>query len=440
MFRSPTVLLAALLTLLALAPLAACGNAGDGASPTPVSGPLVTVDRIVYVGDDGNVYTIGGDGTGRRQHTLVETGPVASLTASGLAQTRSSYYAWPTWSPNGTRLVVSRVIDEDTARDGVDLRVLDLETETETVVYVHPPGDVGFVAQDAPHYAHWHPDGTQIGFLASGPAGLTFYSASAGPEATLEEVTSGVPLYFAWSPTGDGAVLHVASQLYVAEFAKESSLKGLQLTKGVFRAPSFSHDGNDIAFVDAVSQTAVALYTAGADGSSPAPLVNVEGQAAFLWSPNARSIAYADAPDPASALFTRLTVVDADSGDQSVVTTDPTIAFSWSPDGSRIAYVSVDDDERWLVWKVARADGSASREIGRFFPSQETFIALTHFDQYAQSHSHWSPDSTRLVFSGRLPEPDGSLPATDSVIVLDADGVAEPRHIAEGTAASWSWR
>ena len=68
------------------------------------------------------------------------------------------------------------------------------------------------------------------------------------------------------------------------------------------------------------------------------------------------------------------------------------------------------------------------------------FIWLSYFDQYSHSHGVWSPDGLHLVFAGRIPEPDDTVRTQDQVIVLDADGFAEPRAIAEGTVAFWSWR
>ena len=143
---------------------------------------------------------------------------------------------------------------------------------------------------------------------------------------------------------------------------------------------------------------------------------------------------------PRLTLFEGFTVRDAGTGEAVAAVSDPTLAFAWSPDGSRLAYAALDEGQEWLVWKVVGLDGAEPRELARFLPSPETFIWLSYFDQYAHSHAVWSPDGTRLVFAGRVPEPGGSIPARDSVIVLDVEGVAEPRVVAEGTAAFWSWR
>ena len=68
---------------------------------------------------------------------------------------------------------------------------------------------------------------------------------------------------------------------------------------------------------------------------------------------------------------------------------------------------------------------------------------LSFFDQYAYSHSPWSPDGTRLVTAGRTgpvaERRNGEAAAGARVYVLDAVGEEPPREIAQGGMAVWSW-
>ena len=88
---------------------------------------VVSVDRIVYVGTGGDLFTIKADGTDPQQLTgnnqlradqpepLEPAEPqepgARRIAAAFLSQTLnfSQFYAWPTWSPDGTKLAVSRV-------------------------------------------------------------------------------------------------------------------------------------------------------------------------------------------------------------------------------------------------------------------------------------------------------------------------------------------
>ena len=84
-----------------------------------------------------------------------------------------------------------------------------------------------------------------------------------------------------------------------------------------------------------------------------------------------------------------------------------------------------------------------SRELFRFRPSGEVFTMLSFFDQYAYSHSPWSPDGTRLVVAGSegpvAERRNGHTPTGASIFVLDAVGDAPPAEIAQGNVAFWSW-
>jgi Tol biopolymer transport system component len=122
---------------------------------------------------------------------------------------------------------------------------------------------------------------------------------------------------------------------------------------------------------------------------------------------------------------------------------DDVWAFFWSPAGDKLAWVAVDTTERELEWVVAPSDGSDAKRLFSFQPSAEVFIMLSFFDQYAYSHSPWSPDGKSLVVAGSKGEAarrsNGRTPAGDRVYVLDVDGASEPRDLGAGVLAIWSW-
>ena len=119
------------------------------------------------------------------------------------------------------------------------------------------------------------------------------------------------------------------------------------------------------------------------------------------------------------------------------------IAFYWSPQGDKIAWVVLDIESRAFDWKVSASSGGPARQLFRFQASANVFTSLSFFDQYAYSHSPWSPDGTRLVVAGTRAETsggrNGNTPTENQVFVLDATGAEAPRSIAPGVLAFWSW-
>ena len=103
----------------------------------------------------------------------------------------------------------------------------------------------------------------------------------------------------------------------------------------------------------------------------------------------------------------------------------------------------LDLESRAFDWNVSDSSGGPAKLLIRFQPSNNFFTMLSFFDQYAYSHSPWSPDGTRMVVSGTqentLGQGNGTTPTQDKVFVLDATGAEAPRSIAAGVLAFWSW-
>ena len=119
------------------------------------------------------------------------------------------------------------------------------------------------------------------------------------------------------------------------------------------------------------------------------------------------------------------------------------LAFYWSPAGDKITWVGLAPEERLFEWAVASRTGESVQRLFRFQPSSDVLIMLSFFDQYAYSHSPWSPDSTRLVVAGTQESPlgrrNGQSPSGDRVFVLEVSGATSPKEIAAGSLAFWSW-
>jgi dipeptidyl aminopeptidase/acylaminoacyl peptidase len=137
--------------------------------------------------------------------------------------------------------------------------------------------------------------------------------------------------------------------------------------------------------------------------------------------------------------------VDLESGAIRTLTSEQVVSFFWSPDGEKIAYVAFYPATQRMSWKVLDPERGQPRKLVDFLPTQDLFLMLAFFDQYAYSNSLWSPDSQYLVFTGRLTsETEGSgegdnTADEDWVYVIDVDDPSGLQAIAEGYLAFWSW-
>ena len=157
--------LAIVLLAIACATNATTGGGIDGVVEEPKNEGLA-VDRIVYVDDGGDIFTINGDGTGQLRLTGAGTADLGR--AAGLLSRpteRDNLYTWPTWSPDGTKIAASHVGVAD-RQAVVTVEVIDAATGQSRTVFTN---DIpALVAQGAPHYLYWSPDSTALGILAGG--------------------------------------------------------------------------------------------------------------------------------------------------------------------------------------------------------------------------------------------------------------------------------
>ena len=405
----------------------------------------MTLNRIAYVGPDGNVFTIRPDGSDSRR--LTSTGLRSTFEGHVLARGHGLrvFYTWPTWSPDGNKLAASRVTAE-AAGLSFALDVVDIASRKVTTAYESEPGAVP-VAQGVPHYIYWAPDSVHLTFIASTRTGLVLYmadlDAGVGPVPLIDRGA----LYYTWGNSGKALLVHRGDELLLAsvEDGETGPLRSLGTMAGEFKAPGLSRDGSELAYVDQEDGGA-ALYVGdtGDRPGKPRPVLSVGDSSAFLWSPTRSEIAVADTVDSRPSAYGQLTLVSSDGDNRQRLVDEPLIAFFWSPDGEGILYVSYDPDRRTFAWRFVPRSGGKPADLVEFLPSPELLTMITFFDQYAYSGRLWSPDSSQIVFSGTLGPPspagrNGGSPEADKVYVVDVGESPTPREIATSQFATWSW-
>ncbi len=385
--------------------------------PSP---PAVPRPRLVLVAPDGSLQTLDADGSDAR-----------TLSAPGLS------FQFPAWSPDGRFIAAP---GNDGAEAGVWV-LRDAEDSQPKAVYGS--------RNRAPIYLYWSPDGRQISFLANDLPGLALWLAEPEGKTAARKVETGQPFYWDWAGDGERMLIHTgglgSDGLITFIDADGASLSGEMAPPGPFQAPGISPDGRYIAFAESGAAGASAVVIEDMTQAGVRQSAVHQGFAALGWSPARDQLAFISPPVLAPHFFGPLQLLEAADGSLRTLSSHTVIAFFWSPDGKTIALLSPADGsgarapgpaqassvflDLWLV-DVASGD---ERKLATFQPGL-LFVTqfLPFFDQYALSHRLWSPASDALALPVR--EADGS----ERIYIFPSDG-SDPRPLAEGSMAFWTW-
>ncbi len=391
--------------------------------------------RIVFAGLDGQIYTTGANGS--------DPALVSPPRFDSGADDSTITYTWPGWSPDGTRVIFSSAVPiggsagalyslVTTAADGST-------SEDPSLIFTTDPGS-GLVALGAPHYALFSPDGGRVAMIAPTFRGLAIFVTDAEAGNGIELIL-GAPTYLAWSPDSASLLVHRGDQLF--RFTEPFGAGGgMELNRDSpnYLAPSYAPTDSRFAFLERSGER-LTLTVLDEEGDANR-IAEVDLSAAFRWSPDGESLAVLKSgmgEDGASLL----SIVAADGSAEREVADGRLGAFQWSPDGSKILLAESSSDlTASLTWTVLDVSTGVETDLLQFEPTPDLRLMHLYFDQYAASHSVWSPDSRWVVLTGRLlsPEP-GEADATlgESIVwIADTESLNPPVALAEGILAFWS--
>lgn len=375
--------------------LVACTSIPYRPAPTTPSPTVSTTDRLIVLGDDGNLRSMAPDGSNVVPLTT-DAGPDVQI-AQPVASPDGGSLAWVEIRSGQPSVVVA-------SRSGQRLQTV-------------PMGIVPFFMQ-------WDPTSTNIAYLGNAPQGLgmgVIENATTTPDDVA--VGGGSPFYLSWSPDGRQLLVHVgATQLGVAGI--NQSLRRVHDQPGRFQAPIWLADGRTV--YDRVHGSEQQLVVA--DRNARRVLDTFTGSVAFDASPDGSRVAYRI---DGSGSYDGLYVQPVDAGRPTLVTHTGVPAFFWSPSGNALLLLTVTGGgssrvARWAVWSGDRVVTNGPYQPSQTFGSEY----LPFFDQYAQAFTPWAPDGSAFAFAGVI---DG----TAGVYVQPADG-GPPTRVSDGEFVLWS--
>jgi Tol biopolymer transport system component len=305
--------------------------------------------------------------------------------AASLGISADDYY--PSWSPDGTRIVFF------SDRDGnYEIYTMNPDGSEQTRLTENPANDVR---------PCWSPDGTRIVFGSERDGNEEIYIMNSdGSNETRLTENPDADMSPSWSPDGT-RIVFVSDrggnqEIYTIKI-DGSSLTRLTENPADDRYPSWSPDGLKIAF-HSMRDGNREIYVMNKDGSNQTRLTdNPANDGVPFWSPDGQKISFITDRDGNREIY----VMNTDGSNQTRLTDNPAVDMSpsWSPDGTRIVFVSDRDGNREIY--TVKTDGS-----------NPTRLTNEPAKDVAPS---WSPDGRKIVF---VSERD----FIHEVYVMDADG------------------
>lgn len=414
-------------------PLAEAVVNAETVAETPTSPPPpaleLDVNRIAYINEDGQVMTVASDGGDARQLTR------------GRQRLR-----FPAWSPDG-----SQIATIGTTGSAVAVYAVDAEAKRSQPIALYADRD------KTPFYLYWSPDSAQISFLSSNTTGLALQLVPADGAEESRIVATGSPFYWNWTADGRQMLIHAG------ESSQDTRLELIETNgdgrgdpianPGRFQAPVISADGRYWAYAEQTQGNSQIVIEDRETGAKQ--VQRHAGLTALGWSPAKNVLAFISGSSPESEDFEGpLRLMDAATGDITLLSRENVLAFFWSPDGRYLAAFNFRGRMQNRGDISARAKGAFAKPARQFdLPSMEltifdiaagegrvileftptlTFLSqfLPFFDQYALSHRLWSPGSDALA----LPVQEGNV----SQIIYISAKTGFTRTLGEGSMPSWS--
>ena len=378
------------------------------AQPVPATAESLTENRLLILGPDGNIYSADPDGGG-----------VLALTSD--ASTRR-LYSQPTWSPTGERIAWTRIDNERNGHLVVSRADGSAEFDTE----------VPF----PPFYYNWSSNGEWLAYLSNwalqnSPTLALRLVDITSAEVPIQTIATGQPLYFSWAPTSDFLLTHIGNA-EVGISSVQGRSRVLSAQSANCGAPQWLTDPTLLAYA-LLDEGQQEMVIGNLRSGQVQKLIYFNGALGFSLSPDGHKVAYTDSEGGQGMnSFGSLLVLDVRSSEFRQLSSQPVIAFFWSPDSTSLFYLSAEQQSGESGLRLSVWDGTRKTDLGRYQPSA-TFLNqyLRFADQYGQSASYWSPDSTRVLFAGRNEN------GVSGIWVIPVDG-SPAQRVARGVYATWT--
>ncbi len=403
------------------------GGNGGAFSQQDAIPTRTALNLIVYADLQGQIRTLSPEGSSASRMVSPETG----------------FYTWPAWSPDGKNIVFSGTAPDDDGESMLGLYISKMPDGEARLVYANEPG-MGPILPGMPHYPLWSPDSRYLSYMASESTGLTLFLDDVTDEQPGTAVLENSPLYASWSSDSKSLMVHsAAAHILVDSSDRQKVVEKVVAAEG-YRTPAWWPLSNKKIALLQNEPSSSKLYIVDLDTAEWTFVDDIEEHAAFVWSPDGATLAVAKSRAREGLISPGITLYGADGTKREMGVEGNIQAFFWSPDSLKLAYLLVTRDRGVLRYMMLDMVTGERRPLVDFTPTPDQSIAYDFSDQFAISHSPWSPDSRSLVLAGNLRH-DGTAVSLNrqvapQIYVVDAGKDLAVTSIADGFLAFWSPR
>ena len=403
------------------------GSNGGILSSIDALPPDTRVNLIAYVDLEGRIHIMRPDG----------------VSDPDTISPKEGFFTWPVWSPDGTQIAFSGLPPGDSGPGPLTLYISQIAQNETRVIYTNDPG-MGPILNGMPHYPIWSPDSSHLAFMASVSQGLTLFLDDISDDEDAIVVLRDSPLYASWSADSRYLMVHAGVDHFLVEVATGQSMAAFTSQGIGYRAPAWwPLDSSKVALLQSESGVQN-LYIADVETGERTLIDEIPVNVAFLWSPDGSSLAVAKSGLQNDPIFQNVSIFSPNGVKKPIEVEGNILAYFWSPDSSKLTYIILTRNRGVLRVMMLDTNTGERWPLIDFAPSPDQSTIFQFFDQFAHSHSPWSPDSRSLVFAGRL-QGDGisaslNRQTAPQIYVLDVGPNPSVSSIADGFLAFWAPR
>ena len=308
------------------------------------------------------------------------------------------------------------------------------------------------LADNVIHYSLWSPNEKSIAFLVNSNDKTTLFISNNNLDHPIQLIQGG-PIWISWSSDSKYLLAHANGQHFLVNNDSNTPIIDLGLFSNSYNVPPWKPDEHSILITTQTSNNQFKSFEVDLNESTDVQKDEdfiTRGLPSYLWNKNGKALAIGTKGRGVLWNGKNLSVHNELKIRRElnlnvfeyISISDKIISFFWSPDATKIAFISMSPKPGIFTLATLDLETKITTHLIDFSPTNDQLTMFQFFDQYAHSHSIWSPDSKSLVLAGNVESEmkiiNETSSSTNYIIVVDSINPETYKLIGTGEFATWS--